>query len=225
MAEEKTKPILDCEISIKDKFKSLSHKKKIEFIYDYYKFPIIFILLGIITINYIVLSIATKQDTYCNITYYGSSATSEELSDIEDTLNKNILSNNKKSSIFIDSIFIDPNSSYGDDPTSTQTFAVKLAANEIDILLLNKNYFNYLANNNMLLDLNLLDGFNSLNLNANDLIIDKDNSSNEHLYGIKTNNLNLLKNSIPDLDNTILAIAVSSQRQEESLQVLKELTK
>lgn len=225
MPEEKTKPILDCEISIKEKFKTLSLKKKIEFIYDYYKLPIAFILLGIIIISYLLFSIATKQDTYCNITYYGSSATPEKLSNIEDSLNKNILSNNKKSSIFIDSIFVNQNSNYGDDPTSTQAFAVKLAANEIDILLVNKNYFNYLANNNMLLDLNLLDGFNSLNLNENDLIIDKDNSNTEHLYGIKTKNLNLLKNSIPNLDNTILAIAISSQRQEEALQVLKELTK
>lgn len=225
MLEETTKPILDCEISIKEKFKKLSLKKKIEFIYDYYKLPIIFILLGIIMISYIVFSIVTKQDTYCNISYYGSNATSEELSTIKDTLNQNILSNNNKSSIFIDSTFVNHDSNYGDDPTSTQAFAVKLAANEIDILLLNKNYFNYLANNDMLLDLNLLDGFNSLNLNENDLIIDKDNASNEHLYGIKTNNLNLLKNSIPDLDNTILAIAVSSQRQEEALEILKELTK
>lgn len=225
MIEEKTKPILDCEISIKEKFKTLSAKKKVEFIYDYYKLHIIFVLIAIITISYIVFSMVTKQDTYCNITYYGSSATSEELSSIKDTLNKNILSDNKKSSIFIDSIFIDPDSNYGDDPTSTQVFSVKLASNEIDILLLNKNYFNYLANNDMLLDLSLLDGFNSLNLNENDLITTKNQSNDEHLYGIKINNLNLLKNSLPDLDNTILAIAISSQRQEEILQVLKELTK
>lgn len=225
MLKKTTKPILDCEISVKEKFKKLSTKKKIEFIYDYYKLPIIFILLGIVIISYIVFSIVTKQDTYCNISYYGSNATYEELSTIKDTLNQNILSNNKKSSIFIDSTFVNHDSNYGDDPTSTQAFAVKLAANEMDILLLNKNFFNYLANNDMLLDLNLLDGFNSLNFNENDLIMAKNNSTNEHLYGIKTNNLNLLKNSISDLDDTILAIAINSQRKEEALQILKELTK
>lgn len=225
MIEEKNTPLLDSEISVKEKFKTLSTKKKIEFIYDYYKLPIIAVLLGIIIISYMVYSIATKQDTYCNITYYGSNANSEELSTIKDTLNERILSDDKKSSIFVDSIFVSPNSSYGDDPTSTQAFAVKLAANEIDILLLNKNYFDYFAAQGMLLNLNSLPGFDSLNFIENDLITVKDQSGNENLYGIKINNLNLLKDSIFDLDNTILAIAVSSQRNEQVLQVLKEFTK
>lgn len=225
MIEEKNTPLLDSEISIKEKFKTLSTKKKVEFIYDYYKLPIIAVLLGIIIISYMVYSIATKQDTYCNITYYGSNAVSEELSTIKDTLNERLLSNDKKSSIFIESIFISPDSNYGDDPTSTQAFAVKLAANEIDILLINKNYFNYFAAHDMLLDLNSLTGFDSLNLTENDLITAKNQSGNENLYGIKINNLNLLKDASFDLDNTILAIAVSSQRNDQVLQVLKEFTK
>lgn len=225
MIEEKNTPILDSEISVKEKFKTLSTKKKVEFIYDYYKLPIIAVLLGIIILSYTVYSIATKQDTYCNITYYGSNADSEELSTIKDTLNEKILSDDKKSTIFIESIFVSPDSNYGDDPASTQAFAVKLAANEIDILLINKNYFNYFASQDMLLDLNSLPGFDSLNLTKNDLIMTKDHSGNEKLYGIKINNLNLLKDAIFDLDNTVLAIAISSQRNEQVLQVLKELTK
>ena len=225
MIEEKNTPILDSEISVKEKFKTLSTKKKVEFIYDYYKLPIIAVLLGIIILSYTVYSIATKQDTYCNITYYGSNADSEELSTIKDTLNEKILSDDKKSTIFIESIFVSPDSNYGDDPASTQAFAVKLAANEIDILLINKNYFNYFASQDMLLDLNSLPGFDSLNLSENDLIMAKDYSGNEKLYGIKINNLNLLKDAIFDLDNTVLAIAISSQRNEQVLQVLKELTK
>lgn len=225
MIEEKNTSILDSEISVKEKFKTLSTKKKVEFIYDYYKLPIIAVLLGIIILSYTVYSIATKQDTYCNITYYGSNAGSEELSTIKDTLNERILSDNKKSTIFIESIFVSPDSNYGDDPASTQAFAVKLAANEIDILLINKNYFNYFASQDMLLDLNSLTGFDSLSLSENDLIMAKDYSGNEKLYGIKINNLNLLKDAIFDLDNTVLAIAISSQRNEQVLQVLKELTK
>ena len=63
MIEEKNTPILDSEISVKEKFKTLSTKKKVEFIYDYYKLPIIAVLLGIIILSYTVYSIATKQDT------------------------------------------------------------------------------------------------------------------------------------------------------------------
>ena len=68
MVKERKKPPLDSEISIKETFKSLSGKKKIEFIYDYYKLPIIGTLLAIIVISYMTYSFITKQDIYCNIT-------------------------------------------------------------------------------------------------------------------------------------------------------------
>ena len=77
MVSTKNKPPLDSEISVKEKYKSLSGKKKLEFIYDYYKFPIIGTLLAIIIIGYMAYSFATKQDIYCNITYYGSTVNSK----------------------------------------------------------------------------------------------------------------------------------------------------
>ena len=137
--------------------------------------------------------------------------------------NENILGDDKKSTIFTDSLLISANSNYGDDPTTTQAFAVKLAANEIDILLVEKNNFEYFAANNMLL--NSLEGFNSLNISEDELVTAKDETGNDNLYGIKVDNLNLLKNSGFNNENTILCIAISSNRHEEVIKVLNELTK
>ncbi len=225
MVQEKNKPILDSEVSVKEKFKTLSTKKKVEFIYDYYKLPIIGTLLAIIVISYMTYSFITKQYTYCNITYYGSTINTDNFNKIKDTLNKNILGNDKKYTIFTDSLLIATNSNYGDDPTTTQAFAVKLAANEIDILLVEKNNFEYFAANNMLLDLNSLEGFDSLNISSNDLVTAKDETGNNNLYGIKVDNLNLLKDSGFNNENTILSIAISSTRHEEVIKILNELTK
>ena len=195
MVSTKNKPPLDSEISVKEKYKSLSGKKKLEFIYDYYKFPIIGTLLAIIIIGYMAYSFATKQDIYCNITYYGSTVNSENFNQIKDKLNENILGNDKRSSIFTDTMLINFNSNYGDDPTTTQAFAVRLAANEIDILLAEKNNFEYFAANNMLLDLNSLEGFNTLNISSDNLATAKDESGTDKTYGIKVDNLNLLKDA------------------------------
>lgn len=225
MVQEKNKPILDSEVSVKEKFKTLSTKNKVEFIYDYYKLPIIGSLIAIIVISYMAYSFITKQDTYCNITYYGSTINTDNFNKIKDTLNKNILGNDKKYTIFTDSLLIATNSNYGDDPTTTQAFAVKLAANEIDILLVEKNNFEYFAANNMLLDLNSLEGFDSLNISSNDLVTAKDETGNNNLYGIKVDNLNLLKDSGFNNENTILSIAISSTRHEEVIKILNELTK
>lgn len=225
MVKERNKPPLDSEISIKETFKTLSSKKKIEFIYDYYKLPIIGTLLAIIIISYMTYSFITKQDIYCNITYYGSTINTDNFNKLKDTLNENILGNDKKSTIFTDSLLITANSNYGDDPTTTQAFAVKLAANELDILLIEKNNFEYFAANNMLLDLSSLEGFDSLNISEEDLVTVKDQSGNSNLYGIKVDNLNLLKDCGFDAENTILSIAISSNRHEEVIKVLSAFTK
>ena len=225
MVQEKNKPILDSEVSVKEKFKTLSTKNKVEFIYDYYKLPIIGSLIAIIVISYMAYSFITKQDTYCNITYYGSTINTDNFNKIKDTLNKNILGNDKKYTIFTDSLLIATNSNYGDDPTTTQAFAVKLAASEIDILLVEKNNFEYFAANNMLLDLNSLEGFDSLNISNTDLVTAKDENGNNNLYGIKVDNINLLKDSGFNNENTILSIAISSTRHEEVIKILNELTK
>ena len=224
MVEVKNKPPLDSETSVKETFKSLSRKNKIQFIYDYYKFPIIAGILSIIIISHISYSIATKQNTYCNITYYGSNINTDNFNKLKDILNKSILSNNKKYAIFTNSLLVDSNSNYGDDPTTTQAFAVKLAANEIDLLFLNENYFNYFTSNNMLADLTTLDGFNSLSFSKDDLVRSKDSDGNEHIYGLKVDKLNLLDNiSFPE--NTILTVAISSERTEEAIKILNEFVK
>lgn len=225
MVKERNKPPLDSEVSVKETFKALSAKKKIEFIYDYYKLPIIGTLLAIIIISYMTYSFITKQDIYCNITYYGSTINTDNFNKLKDTLNENILGNDKKSTIFTDSLLITANSNYGDDPTTTQVFAVKLAANELDILLIQKNNFEYFASNNMLLDLNSLEGFASLNIPEEALVTAKDQSGNSNLYGIKVDNLDLLKDSGIDNENTVLSIAISSNRHEEVIKVLSAFTK
>ena len=50
MVEVKNKPPLDSETSVKETFKSLSRKNKIQFIYDYYKFPKSILGVSVLTI-------------------------------------------------------------------------------------------------------------------------------------------------------------------------------
>ena len=99
MNDKKIKPRLDSEISTKEKYNTLKGKKKLEFIFDYYKLPIIGTLLAIIVISYMAYSFITKQDIYCNITYYGSTINTDNFNKLKDTLNENILGNDKKSII------------------------------------------------------------------------------------------------------------------------------
>ena len=53
MNDKKIKPRLDSEISTKEKYNTLKGKKKLEFIFDYYKLPIFGTIAAIIIVCYI----------------------------------------------------------------------------------------------------------------------------------------------------------------------------
>lgn len=76
----------------------------------------------------------------------------------------------------------------------------------------------------MLADLTTLNGFNSLGFSEDDLVISKDSDGNEHIYGLKVDNLNLLSN-INFPENTIITLAISSERTEEAIKILNEFIK
>ena len=55
-----------------DKFKALSFKKKSEYIYDYYKAPLIIALLSVLVLSYFLYSHLTKEKYDAEILYAGS---------------------------------------------------------------------------------------------------------------------------------------------------------
>ena len=76
----------------------------------------------------------------------------------------------------------------------------------------------------MLADLTTLDGFNSLSFSKDDLVRSKDSDGNEHIYGLKVDKHNLFDNiSFPE--NTILTVAISSERTEEAIKILNDFVK
>ena len=103
------KPLLDSEISIKEKFKALSPKEKYSYIWEYYKMHIIITLLCIVGLASFIHTMMTKKSTYCNITYYNSYIDQNQLYSLRDTLNDILIENPEKSTILINPIWSDSN--------------------------------------------------------------------------------------------------------------------
>lgn len=95
---------LDCEISIKEKFKALSPKEKYSYIWEYYKIHIIITLLSIVGLASFSHTMMTKKSTYCTITYYNSYIDENQLYSLRDTLNDLLIENPEKSTILINPI-------------------------------------------------------------------------------------------------------------------------
>ena len=198
---------LDSEISIKEKFKALSPKEKYSYIWEYYK----------------IHTMMTKKSTYCTITYYNSYIDENQLYSLRDTLNDLLIENPEKSTILINPIWSDSNTVYRLTPT--EEIAIKIAAKEIDLAIINEEYFNAQVSQDMFENISTIDGFENLNIPEELLVKASGSNDTEGIYGIKIDSLNLLKEiDFPSKDN-ILTIIVNSERKEHSMDVLNVLTK
>ncbi len=213
---------LDSEISIKEKFKALSPKEKYSYIWEYYKIHIIITFLSVGLASFIH-TMMTKKSTYCTITYYNSYIDENQLYSLRATLNDLLIENPEKSTILINPIWSDSNTGYRLTPT--EEIAIKIAAKEIDLAIVNEEYFNAQVSQDMFEDISTIDGFENLNIPEELLVKASDSNDTEGIYGIKIDSLNLLKKiDFPSKDN-ILTIIVNSERKEHAMDVLNVLTK
>lgn len=217
------KPQLDSEISVKEKFKALSPKEKCSYIWEYYKIHLIITLLCIVGLASFTHTMLTKKSTYCTITYYNSYMDENELYSLRDTLNDILIENPQKSTILLNPIW--SNSTGGYNLTPAEEIAIKIAAKEVDIAIVNEEYFNTHVSQDMFEDISTLDGFKELDLPEEMLIKAYDSNNKESVYGIKIDSLNLLKEiDFPSNDN-IFTIIVNSARKEQAMKILNVLAK
>ena len=161
----------------------------------------------------------TKKSTYCTITYYNSYIDENHLYSLRDTLNDLLIENPEKSTILINPIWSDSNAGY--NLTPAEEIAIKIAAKEVDLAIVNEEYFNAQVLQDMFEDISTVDGFEDLNIPKELLVKASDSNGNEGIYGIKIDSLNLLKEmDFPSKDN-ILTIIVNSQRKEHAMEILK----
>lgn len=216
------KPRLDSEISMKEKFNALSPKGKRQYIWEYYRVHIIITILCIIGLASFIHTMATKKDTYCNITYYNSYMNQEELYGLRDSLNNMLIEDQDKSTILLNPIWSDADSNYNLSPA--EEIAIKIAAKEIDIAIVNKEYFDAQVSQDMFEDLSSLDGFLDLNIPEDSLVKSIGPNGNESIYGIKAENLSFLDNINFTTDNNIITIIINSERKENAMEILKVFT-
>lgn len=205
--------------SNKEKFKNMSVKNKISYIWYYYKFHIFSVVALILLITSFGYSELTSKDTYFNITYVGNVVDTDKLLRVESKLNEIILKGNQKEIINLDPIITD-GSSNSLNSQFLQKFMVQIAANEIDMAIVNKQFFDENFSSSMFLNLNTLDGFSSLSIDSNKLLISKDSDGNLGSYGIIAKDLSFLKDTDISSDSIIVIIS-NSERKDRALEILK----
>jgi len=207
-------------ISIIEKLKIMTVKQRISYIWYYYKIHILSILVLFLLIISFTYSQLNNQDVYFNITYVGNPINADELSRVDNSLNKVILNGNTKKIINLNSIFID-DSSNNSNSQFTQKLMVQIAAREIDMAIVNKQFFEANFSSDIFLNLETLEGFSSLPISNKDVINKEDSNGTLGTYGIAVKDLNLLNDINFSSNDNILVVISNSERLDRSLDILK----
>ena len=210
---------MDRTISLKEGLENKSFKEKLDYIWCYYKIHILATLVLLFFVVSFISAQIGKQDPYCNITYIGNSIDVQELVPVKNKLNTIILNNDKHSVINFDSIFTDEKSS--GKLAMDQKLQVNIAAKQIDIALVNKDFFEKNFPYEMFLNLESLNGFSTLPLSNHDLI--KNTNDNNGTYGISVKNSSILKDIHFTDDDTILVVISNTEHNDAVVNVLKTL--
>ena len=210
---------MDRTISLKEGLENKSFKEKLDYIWCYYKIHILAILVLLFFVVSFISAQISKKDTYCNITYIGNSIDVQELVPVKDKLNDIVLNNDKHTVINFDSIFTDEKSS--GKLAMDQKLQVNIAAKQIDIALVNKEFFEKNLPYDMFLNLESLNGFSTLPLSKHELI--KKVDGNSGTYGISVKNSSILNDIHFDNDDNILVVISNTEHNDAVVNVLKTL--
>ena len=106
-----------------------------------------------------------------------------------------------------------------------QKLQVNIAAQQIDIAIVNKEFFEQNFSYDMFLNLESLNGFSTLPLSNHELIKKTDSNGNNGTYGISVKNLNILKDIHFANDDNILVVISNTEHNDAVVNVLKTLLK
>lgn len=210
---------MDRTISLREGLANKTFIEKLDYIWTYYKLHILGTLILIFFVGSYISAQINRQDVYCNITYVGNSINVEELTPAKNKLNDILLNNNKKLVINFDSIFTDDKSSAG--IAMTEKLHVNIAAKQIDIAIVNKEFFEKNFSSEMFLNLESLNGFSTLPLSNHELIKKTDTNGNNGTYGISIKNLKLLNDIHFANDDNIVVVISNTEHNDAVVNVLK----
>ncbi|MGH4122083.1 MAG: hypothetical protein ACREV6_04010 [Clostridium sp.] len=205
--------------------KSMSKKKKAEYIWEYYKLHIIGVLAIILILASIIHGQITRVDYVFDLTLIGNNVDETKKSDVEKQLTNIVIKDGEqKKQAIIDIIPIEGSSK--EDATmsnvSTQKFIAKISVGEIDVVILDKGMAQVYAKQDMF---SRLDNIRELDLSAikNEKIEAVGSDNIKAVYAINAVDVKIFKDIGFDTENMVISIISSSKQKDKAVMVFKWL--
>lgn len=201
--------------------KNMTRKEKVEYIWDYYKVHIIGVIVVIALIVSFIHGQATKVEYVANLTVIGNITNQDKLEETEQNLTKLIVKNGQdRQKVLIDVIPItDINNP---QPELIQKFTVKLDAQQIDVMVLDKSMFDSLVKQSALLNIGDVKDINLSSVKENK--IEGVNGENKKgIYAVDAENISVFNDMGLDTNNKVLCISSVTKHKDSAVSMFKWL--
>ncbi|MGH4139177.1 hypothetical protein [Clostridium sp.] len=200
--------------------KGLTRKKKIQYIWDYYKIHIIVTIIVLLSIIGFIHGQITKINYEFNLTIIGSNFDVDKIEKFEKTLTPIVIKNGtEKQSARIEIMPVDRLTD-GKTQSATQymqKFQAELSANLIDLLIMSKSDYVAFQKQGMCLKLDNVQGINLSHLKAEEL----ERASDKGVYGIDLQDSKILTEFGVKSDGMILCIPVNTKQKDKAILTAK----
>ncbi len=201
--------------------KSMSKREKIEYIWDYYKIHIIAAIVIVAFIASFVHGQLTKVDYVVNVTMIGNVLEESKVQSLEKRFTGLVVKEGeKRKQAFID---VMPSDNFQLEPQMLQKFIVRVAAGEIDIVILDKSNFDNFVKQDMFLPLDSISEINLADIKQEK--IEASGSSQKAIYAISVEGNKALESMGVNTKNKVIGIVASSKHKDNGIIVLKDILK
>ncbi|CAM4052089.1 hypothetical protein [Lederbergia lenta] len=198
--------------SLKEILAPMSKAEKMKYIWHYYRFHMLGALLLIIIVAVSVNSINNKKDTLMNVMIVGELINTEKVSEIKQSLNEELLSKAEQDSaeISVQEITYSLNDMNPQMQAGLQKMAAELSAGYVDILLVEKSFFDDMNKDGQLLDLQDLYGNQPLPIGEEHKYFAEDNGV---ITGINVTAIKQFEEVIFD-ENIVMCVPANTKNEE-----------
>lgn len=215
--------------SIKEKMSGLSKKEKANYIWEYFRYPIIGTIVGIAILVSIVSGILNQKESVLGVTLMGKYIDSTKLTEFEAKTSQELIKDNPKNKKIVRYEFL----TFTDNPMDQYTRAsrdkitITIAAGEVDVLILDKTVYDDYVKMGMFMRLDTMPNFSAINPKGHNTVkgalVDENVTKEEGIYGISTENLPALNNLKFDSKNSVLCIVANSKKLDTVTQYINWL--
>lgn len=206
--------------SLKEILSQMDTSEKIKYIWHYYRLHILGVLAIIIILSVSVNSIMNKKETIMNVMVVGEMVDTTRLDEIKETLNEELIDEGERNSaeIMVQFVNYSPTNGNPQAQMGIQKVVAELAAAAIDVMIIDKDFFDQLNTDDQLLSIQEVSGIEGLPFEEEQVYYSPGNES--EIVGIDVKSIKFFDEAFFD-ESVVLCIPGNTKKVNDITRFLQ----